>query len=107
MVLMLLNSTLSSNSLSRNPHLVYALLYQQELFHPYRLHPQFGPLVDNVEKVVSHFNRALEKGSSREQWSQDIVQQQIRRACPSWKSNVLTVSIGASLSIHFLSIGVE
>ena len=50
MVLEIVNSCLTHN-LHNNPHLVYSLLYQREIFEPYRTHPSFMDLVQNVETV--------------------------------------------------------
>ena len=62
MVLKILNSVLteaSKGNLSHNPHLLYAILYQQQLFVPFRNHPTFGKLVENIEKVIEEPNRIL------------------------------------------------
>ncbi len=53
MVLEIVNSCLTHN-LHNNPHLVYSLLYQREVFEPYRTHPSFMDLVQNVETVGAH-----------------------------------------------------
>lgn len=50
MVLEIINSTLS-HSLHNNPHLVYSLLYQREVFEPYRTHPSLMDLIQNIETV--------------------------------------------------------
>ena len=52
MVLEIINSTLS-HSLHTNPHLVYSLLYQREIFEPYRAHPSLMHLIQNIETVSS------------------------------------------------------
>jgi len=88
MVLKILNSILSS-SVQRNPHLIYALLYQRELFVPFRSHARFVGLVDNVEKVLKYFHHALQSSILGE-WSQEKVLEVIKRASLSWKSNMLT-----------------
>ncbi len=50
MVLEILNSTLTHN-LHNNAHLVYSLLYQREIFEPYRTHPSLMDLIQNIETV--------------------------------------------------------
>ncbi len=50
MVLEIINSCLSHN-LHNNPHLIYSLLYQREIFEPYRTHPSLIDLVQNIETV--------------------------------------------------------
>ena len=50
MVLEIMNSCLT-HSLHHNPHLVYSLLYQREVFEPFRTHPSLMDLVHNIETV--------------------------------------------------------
>ncbi len=50
MVLEIINSCLTHN-LHNNPHLIYSLLYQREIFEPYRSHPSLMDLVQNMETV--------------------------------------------------------
>ena len=50
MVLEIINSCLTHN-LHNNPHLVYSLLYQREVFEPYRTHPSLMDLIQNIETV--------------------------------------------------------
>ena len=50
MVLEVINSSLSHN-LPGNPHLVYSLLYQHEMFEEFRLHPAFNDIISNIEMV--------------------------------------------------------
>ena len=50
MVLEITNSCLTHN-LHNNPHLVYSLLYQREIFEPYRTHPSLMDLIQNIETV--------------------------------------------------------
>ena len=50
MVLEITNSCLTHN-LHNNPHLVYSLLYQREVFEPYRSYPSLMDLVQNIETV--------------------------------------------------------
>jgi hypothetical protein len=52
MMLEIINSSLS-NALHHNPHLVYTLLYQQELFAHLRTHSSYQDLIINIETVVS------------------------------------------------------
>ena len=50
MVLEVINSSLSHN-LPGNPHLLYSLLYQHEMFEDFRLHPAFNDIISNIEMV--------------------------------------------------------
>ena len=47
MILEIVNSFLSHH-LQHNPHLVYSLLYQREVFDPYRSNPSLVDLIRNV-----------------------------------------------------------
>lgn len=50
MVLEIVNSCLT-HSLHHNPHLVYTLLYQRGLFAPFRTHPTFQDIIQNIDTV--------------------------------------------------------
>ncbi len=54
MVLEIINSCLTHN-LHNNPHLIYSLLYQREIFEPYRSHPSLMDLVQNMETVSINY----------------------------------------------------
>lgn len=38
-----------TNALPQNPELVYTLLHRQEVFAPFRDHPRYAELMDNVQ----------------------------------------------------------
>ena len=50
MLLEILNSGVT-HTLHNNPHLVYSLLYQREVFVPFNKRPGFIDLVQNIEMV--------------------------------------------------------
>lgn len=50
MVLEILNSCLAA-SLHHNPHLIYSLLYQRELFNSFKTHPTFQDILQNIDIV--------------------------------------------------------
>ena len=50
MLLEIINSSLTY-TLHVNPHFVYSLLYQREIFTPYHGRPGFIDLVNNIEMV--------------------------------------------------------
>ena len=50
MVLEIVNSCLT-HSVHHNPHLVYTLLYQRGLFAPFRTHPTFQDIIQNIDTV--------------------------------------------------------
>ena len=50
MLLEILNSCLT-HALHSNPHLVYSLLYQREVFNPLATTPVFKDLIQNIKTV--------------------------------------------------------
>lgn len=50
MVLEIINSCVT-HSLHHNPHLIYTLLYQRNLFAPFRTHPTFQDIIQNIDTV--------------------------------------------------------
>lgn len=50
MILEVVNCCLTHN-LHNNPHLVYSLLYQRELFEPFRSHPTLVDILHNIDTV--------------------------------------------------------
>lgn len=60
MILEVVNCCLTHN-LHNNPHLVYSLLYQRELFEPFRTHPSLIDILHNIDTVISFFAAKLEK----------------------------------------------
>lgn len=64
MLLEIINSSLTY-TLHVNPHFVYSLLYQREIFTPFHARPGFIDLVNNVE-MVRERERMGEKRRERE-----------------------------------------
>jgi hypothetical protein len=58
MVLEIINSCLS-HQLAHNPNLVYTLLYKKHVFEPFRTHPAFQDIVQNVDAVSLATHTAL------------------------------------------------
>ncbi|GBG64367.1 hypothetical protein CBR_g41568 [Chara braunii] len=54
-VLEIINAILTY-ALPKNPEVVYALLHRQELFAPFKSHPRFYELLENVQTVLDFFN---------------------------------------------------
>jgi len=50
MVLEIMNSCLS-HQLAHNPNLIYTLLYKKHVFEPFRTHPAFQDIVQNIDAV--------------------------------------------------------
>jgi len=49
-VLEIINAILTY-ALPRNPEVVYAVLHRQELFEPFKNHPRFNELLENIYTV--------------------------------------------------------
>lgn len=61
MILEIINSCLSTQ-LQTNPNLLYSLLYKRQAFEPFRMHPNFQDVVQNLDTVLSYFSSRLEAG---------------------------------------------
>lgn len=77
-------NTMLINNLSHQEELIYAILYQQNLFKPFVSHPRFGYLASNLNKVIIYFTDALES-SGLEEWTQQNVLKVIREKSKMWK----------------------
>lgn len=83
-VLEIINAILTY-ALPRNPEVVYALLHQQELFQPFRNHPRFYELIENLYTVLDFFNARMDAHSSDEEWSVEKVLQVVIANTRSWR----------------------
>ncbi|XP_063217608.1 dymeclin [Bacillus rossius redtenbacheri] len=60
MVLEIINSCLS-HQLAHNPNLIYTLLYKKHVFAPFKAHPSFQDIVQNIDVVIQFFSRKLDQ----------------------------------------------
>ncbi|KAM7257579.1 hypothetical protein ACFE04_013320 [Oxalis oulophora] len=58
-VLEILNAILTYG-LPQNPEVVYAIMHRQDVFQPFKNHPRFGELVENICTVLNFFNSRLD-----------------------------------------------
>ncbi|GFO41736.1 dymeclin-like [Plakobranchus ocellatus] len=86
MVLEVINSTLTSH-LQHNPHLVYSILYNRELFATFRAHPTFQDILQNIDTVLNYFSTRLEPLGSNPS-SKDVLQT-IKEAGMTFKKDKL------------------
>ncbi|XP_034242457.1 dymeclin isoform X2 [Thrips palmi] len=63
MVLEIINSGLS-HQLQHNPNLLYTLLYKRSAFEPFRTHPAFEDIINNIDAVINYFTSKLEHENS-------------------------------------------
>ncbi|MCO5572356.1 hypothetical protein L7F22_026109 [Adiantum nelumboides] len=87
-VLEIINAILTY-ALPRNPEVVYALLHQQELFQPFRNHPRFYELIENIYTVLDFFNVRMDAHSNDEEWSVEKVLQIVIANTRSWRGEGL------------------
>jgi hypothetical protein len=89
MILEIVNSCLS-HRLATNPHLVYCLLYQREVFSPLHTSPPLMDLVRNILSVVEFFSKKLEE-SGPSPYSSPFVLETIIRCSTTWPHHRLRV----------------
>ncbi|KAL2922719.1 Dymeclin, partial [Bienertia sinuspersici] len=58
-VLEIINAILTY-ALPRNPEVVYAVMHRQEVFQPFRNHPRFNELLENISTVLDFFNSRMD-----------------------------------------------
>ncbi|PWZ30063.1 Dymeclin [Zea mays] len=58
-VLEIINAILTY-ALPRNPEVVYAVLHRQEVFEPFKNHPRFNELLENIYTVLDFFNSRMD-----------------------------------------------
>ncbi|CAA7015354.1 unnamed protein product [Microthlaspi erraticum] len=84
LVLDILNAILTY-ALPRNPEIVYAVMHRQEVFQPFKNHPRFHELVENIYTVLDFFNSRMDSERSDREWSVQKVLQFIINNCRSWR----------------------
>ncbi|KAJ7979981.1 dymeclin [Quillaja saponaria] len=84
LVLEILNAILTY-ALPRNPEVVYAIMHRQEVFQPFKNHPRFNELLENIYTVLDFFNSRMDAKRVDGEWSVDEVLQVIIINCRSWR----------------------
>ncbi|KAF7806909.1 dymeclin [Senna tora] len=84
LVLEILNAILTY-ALPRNPEVVYAIMHRQEVFQPFKNHPRFNELLENLYTVLDFFNSRMDAQREDGDWSVDEVLQVIIVNCRSWR----------------------
>ncbi|XP_039130514.1 dymeclin [Dioscorea cayenensis subsp. rotundata] len=72
-------------ALPRNPEVVYAIMHRQEVFQPFKNHPRFNELIENIYTVLDFFNSRMDMQQMEGEWSVDKVLQVIITNCRSWR----------------------
>ncbi|XP_063939500.1 uncharacterized protein LOC108197248 isoform X2 [Daucus carota subsp. sativus] len=83
-VLEILNAILTY-ALPRNPEVVYAIMHRQEVFQPFKSHPRFNELIENIFTVLDFFNARIDAQNKEGEWSVEKVLQVINVNCRSWR----------------------
>ncbi|EEC71562.1 hypothetical protein OsI_03918 [Oryza sativa Indica Group] len=83
-VLEIINAILTY-ALPRNPEVVYAILHRQEVFQPFKNHPRFNELLENIYTVLDFFNSRMDMQQLDGEWSVDKVLEVINKNCRSWR----------------------
>ncbi|KAL7220356.1 hypothetical protein ACSBR2_013270 [Camellia fascicularis] len=85
-VLEILNAILTY-ALPRNPEVVYAIMHRQEIFQPFKNHPRFNELLENIFTVLDFFNSRMDAQRVDGEWSVEKVLQVIIINCRSWRGD--------------------
>ena len=64
MVLEIINSCLI-HTLRLNSNLIYALLYNRDIFDNYRIHPNFQDILQNIDTVIVYFAEKVDQSAQR------------------------------------------
>ncbi|KAI4342710.1 hypothetical protein MLD38_027301 [Melastoma candidum] len=83
-VLEILNEILTY-ALPRNPEVIYAMMHRQEIFQPFKHHPRFSELLENIYTVLDFFNSRMDSQRIDGEWSVERVLQVIINNCRSWR----------------------
>ncbi|CAO2832053.1 unnamed protein product [Amaranthus hypochondriacus] len=84
-VLEIINAILTY-ALPRNPEVVYAVMHRQEVFQPFRNHPRFNELLENIFTVLDFFNSRMDAQELAGQWSVEKVLHVITNNCRLWRA---------------------
>lgn len=85
-VLEIINAVLTY-ALPRNPEVVYALLHRQEIFTPFRHHPRFYELLENIFTVVEFFNVRMDDHGQGGEWSVEKVLEVVVANARAWRGD--------------------
>ncbi|KAL2598643.1 hypothetical protein AAZV13_10G002800 [Glycine max] len=86
LVLEIINAILTY-VLPQNPEVVYAIMHKQEVFQPFKNHPRFDELVENIYTVLDFFNSRMDAQRMNGDWSVNLVLQVIIMNCRSWHAD--------------------
>ncbi|XVF66613.1 hypothetical protein PTKIN_Ptkin10aG0051100 [Pterospermum kingtungense] len=70
---------------------VYAIMHRQEVFQPFKNHPRFTELLENIYNVLEFFNSRMDAQRLDGEWSVEKVQLFIINNCRSWRGEGMKV----------------
>lgn len=91
MILEIFNSCLS-NQLTSNPNLVYTLLYNKELFYPFKNNRAFDDILHNIVIIIDYFSQQLSEKAQEYEVDFSEVLAVIQQGSKHWPKGKLTVS---------------
>lgn len=92
MLLEIINSCLASQ-MNHNPNLIYTILYNQQIFEPFKSNPSFEDVVANVDAVLTYFSHQIRTESKEETPSVQQVYELIETSAKKWPSEKLKVCV--------------
>ncbi|XP_014512199.1 dymeclin isoform X2 [Vigna radiata var. radiata] len=84
LVLEIINAILTY-ALPRNPEVVYAIMHKEDVFQPFKNHPRFSELIENIYTVLEFFNSRMDAQRMDGGWSVNEVLQVVTVNCRSWR----------------------
>ncbi|KAK6130247.1 hypothetical protein DH2020_036057 [Rehmannia glutinosa] len=64
---------------------VYSIIHRQEVFLPFKNHPRFSELLENIYTVLDFFNSRIDAQKVDGEWSVEKVLQVVINHCRSWR----------------------
>ncbi|XP_019432528.1 PREDICTED: dymeclin-like isoform X1 [Lupinus angustifolius] len=84
LVLEIINAILTY-ALPRNPEVVYSIMQKQEVFQPFKNHPSFNELLENIYTVLDYFESRMDAQKMDGNWSVNELLQVVIVNCRSWR----------------------
>ncbi|CAF0880831.1 unnamed protein product [Adineta ricciae] len=82
MVLEIINSCLI-HTLRLNSNLIYALLYNRDIFDNYRTHPNFQDILQNIDTVIVYFAEKVDQSAQRSaEYVKEIIESNAKQFPP-------------------------
>ncbi|KAJ3292091.1 hypothetical protein HK104_005566 [Borealophlyctis nickersoniae] len=83
-------NSILTHTLKNNAQLIYALMHKKEMFGMFRMHPQFGDLIENIDTVNTYFHTKLVESDLKMPSAADVLKV-IEQASKTWPPGKLKV----------------